>query len=58
MKPNYSTDPKPAKPPIHTDVYGTKAPKAAQAGVGATNLAEIREAPDARRNARPGQYDR
>jgi hypothetical protein len=43
------------KPPIHTDTYGLKTPKAAQAGVGARNIEEIREATTAR--TRPGQYN-
>ena len=32
------------KPPILTDTYGLRSPKAAQAGVGARTLQEIREA--------------
>ena len=43
------------KPAVLVDTYGTKAPKAAQAGVGARNLAEIKEATEAR--TRPGQYN-
>ena len=46
------------KPPIYTDVYGKIAPDAARAEVGARSIEQIREATDARRNARPGQYDR
>jgi hypothetical protein len=32
------------KPPILTDIYGKRPPKAAQAGVGARTLDEIRDA--------------
>ena len=46
------------KPPIYTDVYGKVAPDAAKAGVGARSIEEIRQATDARRNAKPGQYDK
>jgi hypothetical protein len=46
-----------SKPPILTNVYGSNPPKAAQAGVGATTISEIREAVDARRNQRPGDYN-
>jgi hypothetical protein len=42
------------KPPILTDTYGLKAPKAARAGVGARTLAEIKEATETR--PRPGDY--
>jgi hypothetical protein len=45
------------KPEILVSTYGKDAPKAATAGVGARNLAEIREATDARRNQRPGDYN-
>ena len=43
------------KPPIYTDVHGWKAPKAAQAGVGARTLQEIREATEAK--PRLGDYN-
>jgi hypothetical protein len=42
------------KPPILTDTYGLRAPKAARAGVGARTIAEIREATETR--PRPGDY--
>jgi hypothetical protein len=42
------------KPPILTDTYGLKAPKAARAGVGARTIEEIREATEMR--PRPGDY--
>jgi len=42
---------------IKTDVYGSNAPAAAKAGVGARSIEQIRQATDARRNARPGQYN-
>ncbi len=47
------------KPEILTDVYGSRPPKAAESfgGNGVTTLAEIQEATDARRNAKPGEYD-
>jgi hypothetical protein len=45
------------KPEINVNVYGKDAPAAAKAGVGARTLAEIREATDARRNQRPGDYN-
>jgi hypothetical protein len=43
------------QPEILVDTYGSKAPKAARAGIGARNLDEIKEAT----NARPklGDYD-
>jgi hypothetical protein len=37
-------------PTIRVDVYGQKPPKAATFGRGATNLAQINEATEARRN--------
>jgi hypothetical protein len=43
------------KPEILVDTYGKDAPAAAKAGVGARNLAEIREATEAR--TKPGQYN-
>ncbi len=53
-----STD-KPVKPNILVDVYGNKPPKAAESfgGRGAQTIDEIKQAADARRNARPGEYD-
>ncbi len=47
------------KPPILTNVYGSKPPKAAQAfgGNGVSDRAGAQEAQDARRAARPGSYD-
>jgi hypothetical protein len=45
------------KPDILVSTYGRNAPPAAKFGVGAKNSAEIREATEARRNAKPGQYD-
>jgi hypothetical protein len=42
------------KPPILTDTYGLRSPKAAQAGVGARTLQEIREATEAK--PRLGDY--
>ena len=39
-------------------VYGPNAPKAAEFGVGATTLEEIEQATEARRNVKPGQYDK
>jgi hypothetical protein len=45
------------KPDILTSVYGNKPPRAAEFGKGARDLAEIREATEASRNAKPGQYD-
>jgi len=41
---------------ILTDVYGRDAPDAAKFGKGATTLAEINQATDARRQLRPGAY--
>jgi hypothetical protein len=46
------------KPDILTSVYGNKSPRAAELGKGARDLAEIREATEAQRNAKPGEYDR
>jgi hypothetical protein len=37
--------------------YGNKPPKAAEFGVGATNLAQVKDATDARRAVVPGTYD-
>jgi len=47
------------KPDILVNVYGNKPPKAAESfgGNGATTLAEIKDATDAQRNAKPGSYD-
>jgi hypothetical protein len=45
------------QPEILVDVYGNKPPRAAEFGKGATTLAEIKEATDARRNVKPGVYD-
>jgi hypothetical protein len=45
------------KPPILTNVYGKDAPAAAKAGVGARTLDEIKQATDARRDQRPGDYN-
>ncbi len=45
------------KPDILTDVYGNKPPRAAEFGKGATTLAEVKDATEARRNARPGEFD-
>jgi hypothetical protein len=42
------------KPPILTDTYGLKAPKAARAGVGARTIADIKDATETR--PRPGDY--
>ncbi len=43
--------------PINVDVYGNKAPPAAADFLkGARTLAEIKQATDARRNNRPGDY--
>jgi hypothetical protein len=44
------------KPPINVNVYGRNAPDAAKAGVGARTIEQIREATDAQRNQRPGDY--
>jgi hypothetical protein len=46
------------KPDILTSIYGNKPPRAAEFGKGARDLAEIREATEAQRNAKPGEYDR
>ena len=40
------------KPPILTDTYGLRSPKAAQAGVGARTLQEISEATEAKPRTR------
>ena len=45
-----------AKPVIQHSEYGKSAPDAAKAGVGARTIEEIRQATDARRAARPGDY--
>ena len=45
------------KLPILTNVYGKDAPAAAKAGVGARSIEEIRQATDARRNQRLGDYN-
>ena len=46
------------QPDVKVDVYGSKAPAAADFRRGATSVAEIREATDARRNQRPGDAEK
>jgi len=42
---------------ILNDVYGAHAPDAARFGKGTRNRAGAQEAQDARRSAKPGEYD-
>jgi hypothetical protein len=46
-------------PPVLTDTYGppSKTPAAARFGVGTSSREGAQEAQDARRTARPGDYD-
>ena len=46
------------EPDIRVDIYGTsaKAPRAARFGVGATTLAEVRDACEKQQRNVPGQY--
>jgi hypothetical protein len=46
------------KQTIHVNVYGTIAPRAAEFGKGARDLAEIKQATDARRAQRPGDAEK
>jgi hypothetical protein len=46
------------KPDIQVSVYGSKPPPAAEFGKGARDLAEIKEATDARRAQRPGDAEK
>jgi hypothetical protein len=46
------------KPDVLVNVYGNKPPRAAEFGKGVSDRAGAQEAQDARRNARPGEYDR
>jgi|HubBroStandDraft_2_1064218.scaffolds.fasta_scaffold2088196_1 hypothetical protein len=43
---------------IHVSVYGTTPPRAAEFGKGARDLAEIKQATDARRAQRPGDAEK
>ena len=45
------------KPEILIDTYGNKAPDAAKFGKGTSTREGAQEAQDARRSARPGEYD-
>jgi hypothetical protein len=51
------SDNKETKPDLLISTYGNVAP-AAKFGVGAKNLDEIKQATDAQRAQRPGEYDR
>jgi hypothetical protein len=44
-------------PPVLTDTYGSRPPQAAVFDQGVSDRAGAQEAQDARRNARPGNYD-
>jgi hypothetical protein len=45
------------KPEVIVNVYGNKPPRAAEFGKGVSDIAGVQEAIDARRNAKPGEYD-
>jgi len=45
------------KPDILVSVYGNKPHRAAEFGKGVSEAAGVHEALDARRNAKPAQYD-
>ena len=56
--PGYTDKTPPQRPPIHVTVYGTTPPRAAEFGKGARDLAEIKEATDARRAQQPGDAEK
>jgi hypothetical protein len=55
---NYPDKVPTSKPPILTDVYGSRPPKAAQFGVGISDRRGAQEAADARRAQRPGDAEK
>jgi hypothetical protein len=54
---NYPNKQRSEKPPILTDVYGNRPPKAAELGKGVSDIAGVQEATDARREVKHGVYD-